>query len=215
MDSTTQWIDSLKIHLLHPHATTNDINQWLINNNQPCAIEKYQTIEIGTYHKGVGIPLPAQASFLIDINLISNLDVTDIGLCWIVGDQIYYPHRNHPRYVDWLPTQIISAQQSPHLGAIRLCPSTQPRTVTLAYKELYLPNHLSHDLTHISTFHASRIDGSLQSCWRTNAFCPDPSELEHYPTPTSLSQSVYLIPASSETIIEDTNVASGEEFIQI
>ena len=207
MDKTTQWIDSLKIHLLHPHKTTRDINQWLLGKKQPCAIEKYRTIEICADQKGVGIPIPTKASFLIDINLISTPETSDLTLCWIVGDQIYSPHRNHSTYLDWLPNDIIALQKSPYLGVTRITPSTQPITVTVSYKELYLPNHLSQNLTHIPIFHTILIGGQLQSCWRCDNFCPDPSDLEYCPKPKTLSTSIYLI---SEPIVE-----SEDEFIRI
>lgn len=198
MDKTTQWIDSLKIHLLHPHATELNINQWLINHQQPCAIEKYLTIEIGADQKGVFPPITTKAQFLIDINLISD---PDVSLCWIVGDQIDYPHRNYLHYLDWFPNEIRGRQESPHLGVIRMVTSTQPMTVILSYKELYLPNNLLHNLTQIPTCHTTLIDCNLQSCSHTNAFGPHPSKLNHI---------ICLLPTTSKTIVEPE-----EEFIQI
>lgn len=228
---TTDWIDSLKIHLLHPYMTITDAHIFVQKEDRPCAIERSMTMTLSNYQKGVMFPILDGISALIDVRIETNVDTTEqpspnISLCWIVdsvhtgvNSQAYYPHNQKQKYLDWIPGSSIAKGK---LGIIRTLPSIERLQLTLQYKELYLPKSLSQTIhtkeiidcgqpTHISNFHVVASCGQVESCWSDSAHCPESDQIQQYHHPTNIGDSIKSFYETDQPFEFDLNVSEITE----
>jgi hypothetical protein len=212
---TTDWIDSLKIHLLHPYMTIADAHIFVQQEDRPCAIERSINITLSNYQKGVMIPILDGISALIDLTIEhqSHENLQDVSLCWIANRQAHYPHNQKQQYLDWMPGSSIAKG---HIGIIRTRPSIEIRQLTLHYKELYLSKSLSQSShakeiidcgqsTHISNFHVVASSGQVQSCWSDSTQCPDSDQIQQYHHPTIIGHSMKTVCEPDQTSEFDLN----------